>query len=492
MLYDVAIIGGGVIGCAIARELSRYQLHIILIDREVEVGFGTSKANSGIIHGGHHGKPSTLKGRLEWEGNQKWDPLCAELGFGFKRIGELTVAFTEDDLAVLDTLEKQGAEKGVTGLERWDRDRLRREEPNLSPEIIAALHAPTTGVINPYEACFGLAESAVRNGVTLALGAPVTGLQSTPDGWQIQTPERAIAARFVLNAAGLFADEIAKMAGVAGVTIRPRKGEEYLLDKRLQGLVQRVIFPCPTPVSKGTLVIPTFDGTLMVGPTAEMVDDKEDLSTSQAGGAQVFDFVQRVVPGISARDCIAEFAGLRAVADGEDFIIGPTEQPGLINVAGIQSPGLTAAPAIADLLVQILGDAGLTLTPKPDFQPDLPKPVHFGSLSTAEQLALGQADPAYGRMVCRCEWVTEAEVRDAIRRGARTLDGIKFRTRAGMGRCQGGFCSARCMELIAAETGQAIASVTKRGGDTWIVCDRPELTAPPTALDLATAQEVSS
>ena len=262
------------------------------------------------------------------------------------------------------------------------------------------------------------------------------------------------------------------MAGVRTFTIHPRKGEEYLLDKRLQGFVKRVIFPCPTPVSKGILVIPTFDGTIMVGPTAEDVEDKTDLTTSTAGAEAVFAQVSRLAPGISPRDCIAEFAGLRAAADGDDFIIGPTAKKGFINVAGIQSPGLTAAPAIAEMIVEILRDEGLALAANDAFEPTLPNLVHFAALSTDEQIALAAADRRYGRLACRCEWVTEGEVVAAIGRGARSLDGIKFRTRAGMGRCQGGFCTARCMQLLAGERSTPMTAVTKRGGDSWLVLDR--------------------
>ncbi|WP_017660098.1 NAD(P)/FAD-dependent oxidoreductase [Baaleninema simplex] len=474
MYYDVVVVGGGVIGCAIARELSRYRIATALIDKESEVGFGTSKANSGIIHGGHHSSPNTLKGKLEWEGNQLWDDLCDELGFGFKRIGELTVALNSDQLPTLDKLQRQGEAKGVPGLERWDRDRIQAEEPHITEEAIAALFAPTTGVINPYEACFGLAENAVANGVALYTDSPVTDLSFDGETWTIQTPDATLHSRFVLNCAGLYADKLAEMAGVRSFSIRPRKGEEYLLDKRLQGFVKRVVFPCPTPVSKGTLVIPTFDGTLMVGPTAEMIDDKEDLTTTAEGGQKVFDFVTRMVPGISPRDCIAEFAGLRAVADGEDFIIGPTAKKGFINVAGIQSPGLTAAPAIATMLADILKDEGLSMEEKEDFVPSVPKPIHFASLSTDEQIALAEKDPSYGRIVCRCEFVSEGEILDAIRRGAKTLDGIKFRTRAGMGRCQGGFCTGRCMELLSRELEIPLTEITKRGGETWVVRSRKE------------------
>lgn len=474
MLYDVVIIGGGVIGCALARELMRYRVHAVLVEKESEVGFGISKANSGIIHGGHHASPTTLKGRLEWDGNQMWDQLCAELGFGFKRIGELTVAVDEAQLATLAKLQQQGADKGVPGLEIWLPERIRHEEPNLSAAVIAALHAPTTAVINPYEACFALAENACRNGLELVTASAVTALTATGDTWTVQTTRGSFHPRFVINAAGLYADRIAELAGVRSFTIHPRKGEEYLLDRRLAGIVKQIIFPCPTPVSKGILVIPTYDGTIMVGPTAESVDDREDLTTSLAGAEAVFAAVEGVVPGISERDCIAEFAGLRAVADSEDFVIGPTAKRGFINVAGIQSPGLTAAPAIARMVCDLLRSEGLPLQLKPDFTASVPKPLHFASLSTAEQIELAAREPRYGHIACRCETVSEGEVVDAIHRGARTLDGIKFRTRAGMGRCQGGFCTARCMELLARELGVPYTAITKRGGGSWIVCRRQD------------------
>jgi glycerol-3-phosphate dehydrogenase len=477
-IYDVAIVGGGITGCAIARELSRYTCRTILLERDIEVGFGTSKANSGIIHGGHHSDPKTLKGQLEWEGNQYWDQLCEELGFGFARVGELTVAMDEAQLATLDKLERYGAEKGVPGLERWDRERLLQEEPHLNPEAIAAVYAPTTGVVNPYEACFLLLESACRNGVVFQGESPVTRLNREDNHWIITTPQGNVAARFVINAAGLYADDIAELAGVRTFTIRARKGEEYLLDKRLNGYISRVIFPCPTPVSKGILVIPTYDGTLMVGPTAHFVEDKDDDTTSAEGSREVFESVTRLVPGISARDCIAEFAGLRAVANTEDFIIGPTSQPGFINVAGIQSPGLTAAPAIARRLTHLLQDEGLSLSPQDDFEPNIEHPVHFMSLTTAEQMALAELEPSFARIVCRCELVTEGEILEALDRGARCLDGLKFRTRAGMGRCQGGFCSGRCMELIAEKYDIPLTAVTKRGGNSWVACDRDDTPLP--------------
>jgi len=474
MTYDVTIIGGGVIGCAIARELARYRLKTVLLEKQCEVGFGTSKSNSGIIHAGHHSDTRTLKGRLEWEGNQRWDALCEQLGFGFERIGELTIAFTEEQRAKLEALLIQGRERNIPGLEIWEPDRIRIEEPALTGEIIAALHAPTAGVINPYEACFGLIESARANGVEVIVDFPVSGLKKRDEGWIVVGPDREIKTRFVINAAGLYADRIAEMAGVGDFEIRPRKGEEYLLDKRLRGMVKKLIFPLPTPTSKGILVIPTFDGTLMVGPTAHLTPDRENITTTAEGSDEVFESVRRIVPGISERDCIAEFAGLRASVEGEDFIIGPTAAKGFINVAGIQSPGLTAAPAIAERVADILADEGLGMDLRDDFDGGIPLPVRFASLPLEEQVRLAEEDPRYARIVCRCEHVSERETVDAIHRGAHTLDGIKFRTRAGMGRCQGGFCTWRCMELLARERGMKLAEITKRGGGSWIVRERED------------------
>ena len=473
MVYDVVIIGGGVIGSACARALSRYRLDVVLLERSAEIGFGTSKANSGIIHAGTHADPGTVQGPLEWAGNQLWGGLHADLGFGFRRVGELIVAFTDAEIATLRRLERQGRDKGVTGLELWDGERVRRAEPNVSSAIVAALAAPTAAVVNPYEATLLLAESAARNGVAIHTQRPVTALAPDDDAvWRISTPAGAYRARFVLNAAGVHADEIARAAGVGDFEIVPRKGEEYLLDKRLAGLVQRIIFPCPSPTTKGILVIPTVDGTIMVGPTAQDVDSKADTTTTIQGLEAVFSAAQRLVPGISRKDVIASFAGLRPVADTGDFVIGPTQAKGFINAAGIASPGLTAAPAIAELLVEILEAEGLGLHERDDFEPTLPPPVRVADLSLEERARLAATDPAFAHLVCRCELVTEGEVVAAIERGSWTLDGVKFRTRAGMGRCQGGFCTWRVLELLARELGIPIARVTKRGGDSWLVCSR--------------------
>ncbi|OGQ26099.1 MAG: FAD/NAD(P)-binding oxidoreductase [Deltaproteobacteria bacterium RIFCSPHIGHO2_02_FULL_50_15] len=468
-IYDVAIVGGGVTGCNIARELSRYSLKTVLIDKNAEVGFGTTKSNSGIIHAGHHNTPATLKGRLVVRGNQLFDQLCRELNFGFSRIGELVVARTPEDLPVLERLKEQGKSKGVPGLEIWDKNRLLHEEPNLSHNLLGALWAPTAGVINPYEFVFALIESAIENGVELKVESPVQKIGQEEGHLVVQTPTEKIHSRFVLNAAGIFADQVARMAGLDDFTIYPRKGEEYMLDKRLKGLVRHLIFPVPLKTTKGILIIPTFDGTIMVGPTAQDVGDRHDIATSYEGSHQVFDFVRQICPSINERDTITEFAGLRAVSDTDDFIIGPTKVKGFINVAGIQSPGLTSAPSIAEYVLEILRQEGLKLHERKNFKSHVAGPPRFALQSLKEQGERIGKDSRFAKVVCRCELVTEAEIHDAIDHGARTLDGIKFRSRAGMGRCQGGFCTSRCMGILSERLKIPYDRVTKRGGDSWMV-----------------------
>ena len=471
-MYDVIIIGGGIVGCALARELSRYKLRLALIEKEVEVGFGTSKTNSGIIHAGHHSAPGTLKSQFEWAGNQMWDELARDLKFGFKRIGELLIAQKPADLQFLEDLKKQGDSRGVTGLEIWKSKWLQKEEPNLTHTILQALYAPTAAVINPYEACFGLIESARKNGAELFCGYPVLSIKKNSGGFSIQTSPQNFQTRIILNAAGLFADRVAAMVNADTFKIFPRKGEEYMLDRRLQGIVTHLIFPTPTATSKGVLIIPTVDGPTMVGPTAEDVADRKDQSTSFAGADKIFAAVRKYCPAISERDTITEFAGLRAISDSNDFVIEPSPVKGFYNIAGIQSPGLTAAPAIATYVTEMLRSDGLPLVEKSTWQADIDGPPHFARMTPEERKAAIQKDPAYGRIVCRCESVTEAEILYAIKHGARTLDGVKFRVRAGMGRCQGGFCTTRVMDLLSETLGLPLHTITKRGQGSEICTPR--------------------
>ena len=476
-MYDVAIIGGGVVGCAIARELSRYQVRCVLLERFAEVGFGTTKTNSGIIHAGQQTTPGTLKGLLEVRGNAMYDRLQRELGFGFRRCGELVVASEEAELASLHRMKADGEAKGVPGLEMWDAARLRLEEPNLSHHLVGALFAPSAGVINPYEFAFALAECAIQNGVEVRVEHEVTAIEVRPGGGfaitsagpGVGSEEVPIEVRFVVNASGVHSDQVAALVGADDFTIRPRRGEEYMLDRRLEGIVTRLIFPVPTPASKGILIIPTFDGTIMVGPTAHDQDDRFDVPTTVEGSEEVFAAVRRLCPSMDPRATIAEFAGLRAVSDSGDFIIGVSRVPGFLNVAGIQSPGLTASPAIAVHVVELLGRAGLPLVERDGFNPIVAPPARFAQRSHEERQALVEGEPRFGRLVCRCELVTEAEVHQAVDHGARTLDGVKFRTRAGMGRCQGGFCTTRVMRILSERLGVPFHEVTKRGAGSWLV-----------------------
>ena len=463
--YDVFIIGGGIVGTFIARELSKYSVKTCLIEKEAEVSFGVSKANSGIIHAGIHADADSLRGQLCEKGNILYSQLKDELDIPFQRTGELVVIKDEVQFPDLERLMARGKNLGVAGLRIMDRAETLRMEPNLSASIQGALLAPTAGVVNPYELIYILVSNAQKNGVRFRTDEEVIAI----DGDHVITTKGQYTCRFIVNAAGLYADRIARMVGLDHFKIHPRKGQEYLLDKKMRGIVNHIIFPVPTPTSKGMLIIPTLDGTIMVGPSAEETDDREDRRTTDQMCEAIFAHVKSLVPALDARKLIAAFAGVRPVATGEDFIIEPTRVKGFINVAGIQSPGLTAAPAIAAKVVQILKDAGLEPDKKFHFVPHNYK-IHKVRESNEEQLRkLIEIDPEYGAIVCRCEMVSAAEIRRAAQNGARTLDGVKFRTRAGMGRCQGGFCTFKTLEIIADELKISPMKVTKKGAGSEIL-----------------------
>ncbi|OGR44652.1 MAG: hypothetical protein A2X35_04925 [Elusimicrobia bacterium GWA2_61_42] len=473
MFSDVIIIGAGVSGAAIARELSRYKLKVLLLEKEAEPAFGVSKSNSGIIHAGTQNPPSSLKGWLCVEGNRLLrEELAADLGLHFVQCGQLVVIFDLADLAELEKIKKEGEELGVQGLELVDRAWLDRHEPNLGPEVKAALYAPTAGIISPYRFVYALVENAVRNGVQLKTSRKVAAIRRTEKGeFEVVAGGEVCRARFLVNAAGLFADEISAMAGAPSFTITPRKGEEYLLDRKREHLANHLIFPLPSKTSKGILIIKTSDGNPMIGPTAHDTCDKSDLSTTDEGLAEVLAGARRMMPTISPGDIIAYFAGLRPAA-GKDFIIRHEDSvPGLVNVAGIQSPGLTAAPAIAVMVADILKGRGLRLEPKEQFHRLRPRPVHLFQVPLAETRQLIEKNPAYGDIVCRCELVSAQEVRDAVKRGASTLDGVKFRTRAQSGRCHGGFCTTRIMKIMQEELGFPVTAITKRGPGSELIKD---------------------
>ena len=470
-MYDVAIIGAGVSGAAIARRLSSSRISVALIERCVDASFGVSKANSGIIHAGFHHAPSSLKARLEVAGNRAFDVLQAELGFPFRRNGIIVAAFSWEEMKVVDGLYAQGLANGARGIEIVGRDRILALEPALSSDVAGGLFAPDGGIIEPYRFVFALVESAVANGVRFLTGWEVTTAQRAGDAWRITSGKgEALEARWVVNAAGLHADAVSAMFGAERFSIVPRKGEEFILERGAAGPPSRVIFPVPARSSKGVLVIPTVEGTVMLGPTAEEGEDKEDTSTTPENLDRVFDLAIRMVPRISKRDIITAFSGLRPTLPGDDFYIDIShEAPAFVQVAGIQSPGLTASPAIAERVRDLLQEAGLRLQEKSDWHPGIAHTERTRDRSISDLDRLVAKDPAYAHIVCRCEAVSEAEVVEAIRKGHTTLDGVKYYTRAGMGRCQGGFCTYRIMRLISHETGLPLERISKHGPGSELV-----------------------
>ncbi len=474
MQYDVAIIGAGVSGASTAWQLSRYNVKVALVEKWTDVGFGVSKANSGIIHGGFHHPVSSLKAKLEILGNLEFEKLQYELGFPFERNGIVVVAFSEEEMATVRKLYAQGIANGVRNLEMCGRDRLLELEPKLNSEVVGGFFCPNGGTIEPYRYVFSLVEGARRNGVELFTDFEVAAAENSDGGWNITAADgRAIRARYAVNAAGLFADRVSAIFGGEEFTIHPRKGEEYLLDRNSRARPRRVIFPVPTRHSKGILVIPTAEGTTMIGPTADPTENKLDTATSADNMQRILSLVRHMIDGVTPRDLITSFAGLRPVLDSEDFYIAPSEKaPRFIQVAGIQSPGLTASPAIGVYVKDLLKQSGLRLEEKQHIEYELDH-RHEARHETPETLdRLHDLDPAWTHLVCRCEKVSEAEIVEAIRKGHTTLDGIKFYTRAGMGRCQGGFCSARIMKIISRETGIPMEQLTKKGGNSRLLGGR--------------------
>jgi len=472
---DILIIGGGVTGTAIARELSRYDVDVILVEKEADVASETSKANSGIIHAGYNADPEKLKGRLNVRGNELFDQVAKELNVPFKRIGSLVVAEKKEEIKILKELKKKGEENGLSNLEIVQGERLDELEPNINQDIIAALYAPTAGIICPYELTIAQAENAAKNGVEVLLETEVLDIKVKTDYKLVKTNQGKIKTGYVINAAGVYADKIAQMVGIDEFEITPRRGEYYLFDKEKGSEVNHVIFQVPTKVSKGILVTPTVDGNLLIGPNAEVIDKKDDVATTSNGLNEVINGAQKTLSDLSLRGVITEFAGLRAAeVESGDFIIEASKQvEDFINVAGIQSPGLSCAPAIGEFVVGLLEKEGLELKGKKYFDPYRQEPIRFRELTHQERAELIAEDDRYGQVICRCETVTEGEIVDAIHRPitAKTLGAIKRRTRAGMGRCQGGFCSPRVAEIISRELEIPMTEITKEGSGFEILCE---------------------
>ena len=453
-MIDITIIGGGVIGCLIGRELSRYKLRTLLVEKDSDLANGTTKANSAIVHAGFDAKPGTLKGRFNVEGNAMYDRVCGELGVPFKRNGSLVLAFSEDELPELYALLERGKKNGVPGLELLSGDEVRRREPRISEEVVEALYAPTGGIVGPWDLAIAAAENAMDNGMELMLDTEVTAIERIEGGYRLTAGSTVLETRVVLNCAGLYSDRIHNLVAEPIFKIIPRRGEYFVLDKSEGGFVGHTIFQCPTPNGKGVLISPTVHGNLIVGPNAEAVESPEHTETTTAGLRSIREAASRSCHGVAYNTVITSFAGLRSTPDTGDFIIGEVKgAPGFIDVAGIESPGLTSAPAIA-VHVGALARGLLGHPPsKPDFNPVRRPMVHFSHLGSEAKAAWIEKDPRFGRIVCRCESITEGEIVDAIHRnaGATTVDGVKRRLRPGMGRCQGGFCGPRVVEILSRE-----------------------------------------
>ncbi len=463
MMHDAIIIGAGVIGANIARELARYQLDIIVLEKNLDVCEGASKANSGIVHSGYDAKPGSLKAKYNIRGNKMMAALCAELAVSFRQNGSLVVAFDAEEAIRLETLLDQGVQNGVEGLRIIDGETARLQEPNLSQNVTAALWAPTGGIVDPFQLTLAAAEVADLNGVAFHFGTAVTAISCTNGVFNVETSKGHYAARIVVNAAGVHADDLNNRLSSHKYQITPRKGEYCLFDKQIGGLVTSTIFQLPSAMGKGVLVTPTAEGNLLIGPNSVFVDDKSDTSTTEAGIRFVIDKAKQSVDNLPMPYVITAFAGLRATEKHEDFVIGEAEDvPGFFNALGIESPGLTAAPAIAQDMAGWIA-AKLDAVPKPHYDGRRNRQPSFESLSVEMKQAMFQKDKNYGRIICRCELVTLAEILDCIRRplGARTVDGVKRRTRAGSGRCQGGFCSPRIIEILARELGKDLREIVK-------------------------------
>ena len=504
MEYDVVIIGAGISGACIARELSKTTARVCLLDKEDDVSCGTSKANSGIVHAGYDPEPGTLMAKYNVRGAELFADLAQKLRFDYKQIGSLVLAFDDDGLAKLKVLLERGKKNGVKKLKILNRTQLEELEPNLSEEAIGALYAPTAAITSPYQATWAIAESAVINGVTFLRNTAVHSITKEKSFFTLSTTAGKIKTRFVVNAAGLKADEISRMAGARDYRIIQRKGEYCLLDNKCINLVNHVLFQTPGPLGKGVLVTRTVDGNILIGPSADAVskDIIDYTGTTAASQEAILKAARRSVPDIPQRNIINSFAGIRAIAvepDGtpiNDFIIEEDAKiRGFINVGGICSPGLTSAPAIGEAVVELLKKAGLKTTLKPVAGKDTSSTgtncfieeregiPSFKFASHEEKLALIKKDSRYGQIICRCEMITEGEIVAAIHSpiGAVDLDGVKRRTRAGMGRCQAGFCSPRVTEILSRELQIPMINITKRGGTSYVLDSKTRPCVPEVA-----------
>lgn len=468
-MYDAVIVGGGVIGCAVARYLSRYQLNLCLLERGEDVCIGTSKANSAIVHAGFDAAAGSKKAYFNVRGSAMMEALSRELDFSYQRNGALVLCFDEGDLPHLRELHQRGKKNGVTGLEILWADALYQKEPALAPGIYAALYAPTSAIVCPFGLTIALAENARQNGCEFRFNSAVERVERRGDHFLLRTAQGDIESRVVINAAGLYGDVLHNQLCENKIEITPRRGEYCLLDRRDGGLVKRTIFQLPGALGKGILVSPTVHGNLLIGPTAADQSDRDDTATTAEGLDFAVKTALRSVANLPMRDVITSFSGLRShlTVGGDDFIVGESAD-GFFEAVGIESPGLTSAPAIGEYLADAVAEK-LNLAKNESFLPTRKDIPHLRQMDFAQRQKLVAENPAYGNIICRCEEISEGEIVEAIRRGARSLDGVKRRVRAGMGRCQGGFCSPKVLSLLSRELGVDETELTKSGGNSPVV-----------------------
>ena len=474
-MFDFVVIGAGVVGGLVARELTKYKLSVCVVEKASDVAMGATRANSAIVHAGYDAKEGTLKAKLNVLGSEMMEDVCRELGVKYKRNGSLVVGFDEDDAATLHSLIERGKKNGVKGLSFLEREEIVKLEPNIGTAVSCALRAETGAIVCPYELCMAAVGNAMDNGATLKLGFDVKKIEKIDGIYKVSSSSDSVEARMVINCAGVYADEVAKLVGDDSFSIRPRRGEYMLLDKECGDLVGHTVFRCPSKMGKGVLVTPTVDGNLLLGPTAEDIDDKADTSTTQEGLSRVASLAFEQVNGINLSKVITSFTGLRATGSTGDFIIN-SPKSGFINCAGIESPGLTSAPAIAKYVVDMLKNAGVELEENDKFN-GARRPMHyFRELSIEEKNEIIKKNPDYAHVICRCETVTAGEIIEAIKTNPcpTDIDGIKRRTRASMGRCQGGFCTPYMVEILAREMGVSVTEITKFGGESYINAAKTE------------------
>lgn len=476
MVFDVAIVGAGVIGGMLARELSKYKLSVALLEKENDVAMAASRANSGIVHGGYDPVPGTLKAKLNSEGVELLFQAAKELHVPCKRNGSMVCAFSPEEEPVIDELYQQGQENCIPGLKILTGDEARMLEPNLSASVTKVLHVTNAGIICPYDLTIAAIGNAMDNGAKLYRNFKVSSISRENGVFTVSSAlGEKIECTYLVNCAGGYSDVIARLAGDDFFTIIPRAGEYMLLDKVEGNRVSHTLFQCPTVEGKGILVSPTVDGNLLVGPTAKVVETPESDDTTAAGLHEVERLAAKSVPSVNFRQVITSFSGVRASTKGGEFILKISDSvPGLVHAGGIDSPGLTCCVSIARYLTELLKKSGLSLVIKDNWNGYRENPHAFREMNDDEKNAYIQDHPEFGKIVCRCETVTEGEIIQAIRNNppALDVDGVKRRTRSGMGRCQGGFCGPYVMELISKELGIPMEEVTKFGGQSRMIIGR--------------------